>query len=484
MNIFSIVEQRARERPHGVALISAEQAFSYAELVELARRTAGALRQRGIGESDLVGVMLGNTSLHLLVLLALARLGAVAVSLSPTTSPESLDAFCTGFKPKLILGLVPDRALQGSTYLQVGTWIEQPCDAAERGLPHASGGDRLLKIALSSGTTGTQKAVGWSHQRMLDLLELQRSLRPFGPGVRLLPLMGFDATVAIDTSLRQLCAGGAVVPTRRIGHDALVHAVDRLGATHVLSSPGIMGRLLKHMPVDAQRFPDLGGLRLTGGLVSPELRAALLRRVTSKISVDYGASEVGVLAAGDPDSFQQAPQAVGRIVPWVQAETVDGEGRPLPVGEQGRLRFRSAGFPAAYLGGGGPILDAEGWFSPGDIGRIDPGGLLVVAAREDELINIGGMKVMPAEIENVLTLCPGVEEAAAYAVQTADGHQVLLAAVVCSEPYRPSDILARCRQTLGQRAPSHLVRVGSLPRNTMGKVIRRELVRNTRVKQA
>ena len=484
MNIFSVVEQRARERPHGAALIGAEQTISFAELVELARRAAGALRQRGLGESDMVGVMLGNTSVHLLVLLALARLGAVAVSLSPTTSPDSLNAFCTRFKPKLILGLAPDRELQGSTYLQVGTWIEQPCDAAERGLPHASGGDRLLKIALSSGTTGTQKAVGWSHQRMLDLLELQRSLRPFGPGVRMLPLMGFDATVAVDTSLRQLCAGGAVVPTRRIGHADLSHAVDRLGATHVLTSPGIMGRFLPHMPLDTQRFPDLGGLRLTGGLVSPELRASLLRRVTSKISVDYGASEVGVLATGDPDSFQQAPQAVGRIVPWVQAETVGDDGRPLPVGEQGRLRFRGAGFPAAYLGDGGPILDAEGWFSPGDIGRIDPGGLLVVAAREDELINVGGMKVMPAEIENVLTLCPGVQEAAAYAVQTVDGHPVLLAAVVCSDPYRPSDILARCRQALGQRAPSHLVRVSRLPRNTMGKVVRRELVRNTRVKQA
>lgn len=484
MNIFSVVEQRARERPHGVALLGAEQTFSFAELVELARRAAGALRQRGIVESDVVGVMLGNTCVHLLVLLALARLGAVAVSLSPTTSPDSLRAFCNRFSPRSILGLAADREVQDSPYLQVGTWIEHPCDAAERDRPSASGGERLLKIALSSGTTGAQKAIGWSHQRMLSLLELQRSLRPFGPGVRLLPLMGFDATVAVDTSLRQLCAGGAVVPTRRIGHADLSHAVDQLGATHVLSSPGIMGRLLQHMPVDAQRFPDLGGLRLTGGLVSPELRASLLRRVTSKISVDYGASEVGVLAAGDPESFQQAPQAVGRIVPWVEAETVDEDGRPLPAGEQGRLRFRGASFPAAYVGEGGPVLDGDGWFSPGDIGRIDAGGFLVVAARDDELINVGGLKVMPAEIENVLTLCPGVQEAAAYAVQTVDGHPVLLAAVVCNEPYQPSDILARCRQALGQRAPSHLVRVSRLPRNAMGKVIRRELVRNTRVKQA
>lgn len=483
MNLFEAVEQQARARPHAAAIVGADQTLHFDEVVELARRVAGALRKRGIGESDVVGVMLGNTGVHLLVLLALARLGAVAVSLSPAMTAAALDAFCARFGPKRILGLAAERAPAGSVYERVGAWLEQPCDAAERDTPHANGGEQLLKMALSSGTTGAQKAIGWSHMRMLRLLELQRSLRPFGPGVRLLPLMGFDATVAVDTSLRQLCAGGAVVPTRRIGYADLVHAIDRLGATHVLSSPGIIGRLLEDLPSDAPRFPDLGGLRLTGGLVSAQLRDSLLARMTPNISVDYGASEVGVLAAGDPETFRSAPEAVGRIVPWVTAEALDDEGRPLPLGRQGRLRFRGETFPSAYAGSDEPIVDADGWFSPGDVGHVDSAGLLHVVARDDDVLNIGGLKVMPAEVENALCRCPGVQEAAAYVMPTRDGYPVLLAAVVCTDPYQPKLILMQCRAELGQRAPSHLVRVARLPRNAMGKVMRRELARRTRIKR-
>lgn len=484
MNVFDAVEQQARARPHGAALVSAEQSLGYAEVVELSRRVAGALRQRGVGESDIVGVMLGNTLVHLLVLLGLARLGAVAVSLSPATNDSALQAFSARFRPRLILGLAQDRQIPGVDWVRAGPWLEQPCDATERALPHAAGAERTLKIALSSGTTGRQKAIAWSHQRMLRLLELQRSVRPFGPGVRLLPLMGFDATVAADTSIRQLAAGGTVVVTRRIGLADLTRAVDGLGATHVLTSPGIIARLLPLMPQGAQRFPDLAGLRLTGGLVAPELRASLLERVTSNIAVDYGASEVGVLAVGDPDTFQRAPRSAGRIAPWVSAEAVDDAGQALPAGEQGVLRFRGETFPPAYLGDGGPILDAEGWFRPGDVGSVDAEGLLTVAARDDDVLNVGGLKVMPSEIESALLRAPGVSEAAAYAMPTADGRPLLLAAVVCADPYQPAAILAHCRSELGQRTPSHLVRVRQLPRNDMGKVLRRELIRRTRIKTA
>lgn len=75
MNLFEAVEQQARARPHAAAIVGADQTLHFDEVVELARRVAGALRKRGIGESDVVGVMLGNTGVHLLVLLALARLG-------------------------------------------------------------------------------------------------------------------------------------------------------------------------------------------------------------------------------------------------------------------------------------------------------------------------------------------------------------------------------------------------------------------------
>lgn len=484
MNFFDLVEYQSRTRPHAPALLEPDRAIGYLELAGLVRAAAGALRRRGVAPSDRVGVMLGNSGLHLIVLLALARLGAVAVSIAPNKPLDALQDFARRFGPRALLGLAPDMApqmaIEGVAYWAAGPWLSEAADAAEAALPNASGGDRLMKLALSSGTTGVQKATAWTHARMIEQLQLQRSVRPFGPGVRLLPLMGFDAAVACDAALRQLCAGGAVIASRGIGYDALCRAVDHLGATHVLTSPGIAGRLLERMPAERLRFPDLAGLRLTGGLVSPSLRHSLLRRVAPHISVDYGASEVGPLATGDAELFERAPHAVGRIVPWALAEAVDDQGQALPPGRPGRLRFRSQSCPPDYVGDGGALL-REGWFYPGDVGYIDAEGLLVVEAREDDLLNVGGVKILPTEVEAVLALYPGVIEAAAYGVQSPAGKTVLIGAVVLEGSLDEAALMRHCQQRLGQRSPTRLLQLDRLPRNAMGKLLRRELVARTRV---
>lgn len=483
MNVFDTVRYQARVRPHAVALIEPDRVMSYASVVELVLRFAGGLRRRGIGESDVVALQLGNSTTTLLLRLALARLGAVAVNLPLARKGDALAELVRRFSPKLLIATDDTPDVPGTALAHAGSWLLEAADADELARPDAPGGERLYYIALTSGTTGAPKAIGWSHARTLEQLRLQREVRPLGPGVRFLPFMGLEASVAGDWSMRQLFSGGAVVVVPNVSYETLCDCVDRLGATQVLTSPGIIGRLLARLPAEGPRFPTLTGLRLAGGLVSPQMLRVLQRRLTPNLSFDYGSSEVGALAIGDPETVALAPQAVGRLVPWVRAEAVGDDGRTLPPGESGVLRFRGTGFPRAYLDEvreGSSSFDGD-WFRPGDYGYVAPGDLLVVQSRVDDILNVGGVKVMTEEVERVIGQHPGVVESAAYAVTGPQGQPLLIAAVVVDGEFDEGSILQHCRHHLGARAPARLVRLERLPRSAMGKVLRQELVDKTRI---
>ncbi|HSV79248.1 MAG TPA: hypothetical protein VLK85_08580, partial [Ramlibacter sp.] len=123
----------------------------------------------------------------------------------------------------------------------------------------------------------------------------------------------------------------------------------------------------------------------------------------------------------------------------------------------------------------------DGWFYPGDRGQVHADGMLVIESRVDEIINVGGTKVNPAEVEQVLLEDPDIVDAAAYGVTDAAGRVLLLAAIVCRQPVDEQRTLARCHAVLGQKSPRRLVRLARLPRNEAGKVLRRELAANTRI---
>jgi acyl-CoA synthetase (AMP-forming)/AMP-acid ligase II len=171
------------------------------------------------------------------------------------------------------------------------------------------------------------------------------------------------------------------------------------------------------------------------------------------------------------------------VPPWVEVQVVDEAGMPLPAGETGRLRFRGPEVGDGYLGD--PEASAarfrDGWFLPGDVGRLEAGRLLFLEGRADDMINFGGAKLNPLEIEAVLAECPGVLDGAVFATTAPSGRTVLMGAVQTGEGYDEAAALAHCRQRLGWRAPVRLLQVPRLPRNAMGKLLRRELAERTRI---
>lgn len=482
---------QAHREPNAPAIIEGSLAWTYRAVHDWVSDLAILLEAKGVQPGRPVGIVLGNTAAHLVAVLALARLGAICVSLAPARLKRNASNEWSDLNLQHVL--VPAALLRAGGPTAIGlesqhlAWRTHdhadhkeppPTEAATPGL-RGAGGTATFKIALSSGTTGQQKAVPWTHHQFLMQLHLQRAVRPFGPGVRLMPLIGFEATVGIDACLRQLCAGGAVVTVPRATLDRVSAAIDGSAVTHVLSTPGIIERYVRELEPTQRRFPQLANLRLTGGAVTEALRKRIFRTLCEDITVDFGASEMATIAVGSAETFRASDRCAGRIAPWVEAEAVDDGGRTLPAGHNGRLRFRHEHMPDAYADG--KPIRKDGWFYSGDHGRVDATGLLYVEARSDDIINIGGIKVLPADIEAAALTIDGVRDACAYAVSTPSGNSILILAVEAQSEFDVSSARATLQQLLGSRAPARVIRVGELPRNEMGKILRRQLIQATKV---
>jgi long-chain acyl-CoA synthetase len=174
---------------------------------------------------------------------------------------------------------------------------------------------------------------------------------------------------------------------------------------------------------------------------------------------------------------------VGAVRPGIELQVVDEAGRAVPAGTVGEVRIRVADMPSGYLDdpAGTARGFRDGWFHPGDLALLSPEGMLYLKGRTDDLINYQGVKILPAEIEEVLLAHPNVAEAAAYAVQTERDNEMPGAAVVLRGERDVESLTRWCTERLrGSRTPRVLLVLKSLPRNAAGKVMRTKLAEMAR----
>jgi acyl-CoA synthetase (AMP-forming)/AMP-acid ligase II len=192
----------------------------------------------------------------------------------------------------------------------------------------------------------------------------------------------------------------------------------------------------------------------------------------------YGTNETWCITAATGDLVERHPGTVGYLTENVALEIVDKKSHvPLPPGTLGEVRLRSPGMIAGYIGN--READAkhfrDGWFYPGDAGIMNADGLVYLKGRSDEVMNFDGILVGPQDIENVALQFPGIREAAAFGVPSTTRGDLPFLAVVGDESLAAQELLAHCRSKLGNRAPLRIIQVDALPRNPLGKVLRRQL---------
>jgi acyl-coenzyme A synthetase/AMP-(fatty) acid ligase len=276
------------------------------------------------------------------------------------------------------------------------------------------GGAAICRIFASSGTTGTLKFAAISH----DLIARRIFSNMLGMGApeRVhICAVGFGITFGFCGVLRMLWAGGALVLTNPAD---CFDAIQRHQVSSMQIATGSLAGLLEGLPDDATPPPSLRLLETGGSLMPPRLLALTRRKLCANVQSYFGATESGGVASAMFSTLEDIDGAVGHIHPGYEAQAVDADDEPLPLGAEGRIRLRGANIIDGYFCEATPARDVfrDGWFYPGDVGSITASGVMTINGRESEFINAGGVKVNPRVIEDVLLALPDVTDAAAFGV--------------------------------------------------------------------
>jgi acyl-CoA synthetase (AMP-forming)/AMP-acid ligase II len=431
------------------AVSTPAEELTFDELWKEADRLAALFVDAGVAEGAVAGLALPNSPRFPAALLALWRLDATVALLSPQYGPGELSAITTGIKPACI---VADRA--GSFDVLI------PADA---GAPASPPSAALLKF--SSGSTAEPKGIALSAANVLAEVENVTQTLGLGDGDRVLasvPLFhsyGFDLGV-----LPTLYAGSTLVLEDGFVPRRTLAALADPDLTAFLGVPAQYRALLA---ARVEPPPDLSGARwllsCTAPL-APDVVTAFSDRFRAPICQHYGSSETGAVTTHVPTEVLGRPASVGRAMAGVSVTLC---------GDDGEVVVESGAVAEGYVLGApsGPSPFREGSFWTGDLGTLDADGFLTVLGRRDALINVGGLKVSPAEVAATLEAHPAVREAAVIGVPDGAGDELPYAVVALSGSAGESELLAYCGATLAEyKVPRRIEIRDELPRTAAGKV--------------
>ncbi|AMO23849.1 class I adenylate-forming enzyme family protein [Ramlibacter solisilvae] len=491
MNVVQAIARQALSRPKAPALITPNGVVSYEQLMGDVLRLASRMAQLGVRRGDVVGILARNSLPHVWLTLATAWLGGISVSLGTEGSDEdkARNAELCGVKFFFHGDVdVPKFATPGAVVrMSVRELFAQAPSPEPVRMVQAEPQD-IWRIAFTSGTTGRPKAMKIAHEAMILKNHALGSIVPVLPQDRVLVQMGTGLVFAVTYWMRTLAAGAAVV-ARQESADKAWEALQLYQVTFLVTSPGnALGMLaVARGQGEAVRPASLRRTMLGGAAVSPAQRAQVRRELCENLLINYGASEVGMVALLNPALMDSDPACAGRLVDYLEVQAVDPKGQPIPPGQgEGLLRMRSATMASGYiLSPDASVDDAQafrdGWFYSKDIGRVALDGRVYLSGRASDVINLGGVKVDPARVEELLAREPGVLECAVVGV--ADQHAVvsLVAVIVPQGEVDWPRLQRRCAEVLPAIAvPRGFVTLDALPRNASGKVMRAELAKGIR----
>jgi fatty-acyl-CoA synthase len=502
MSIGELVDRVAADHPDRAALVFATpgeepRRWTYRELVDDSVLVARALLRR-FSPGDHVAVWAPNCAEWILLQHGAARAGVVLVTVNPAYVGREL-AHVLRLSRAVGLFLAP--SFRGTDLTAVldevradlpdlrdvvplDTWEEfvgsGAASSTDGALPTPAPGDAAM-IQFTSGTTAAAKSVLLSHRGIVNSARLVAERAGFSDGVvsvNAMPLfhIGGCGTIALGT----LCHAGTQVLAPGFVPGHILELLETHRATVTLAVPTMLIALLEH-PDRVTR--DLTSLEtvMTGGASVP---AELVRRVTSTLGVlftiTFGQTETSgpAVQTSIHDSERDQAETIGRPLPGMEARIADiVTGDVVPCGTTGEIQMRG---PLVMLGYYGQpdetarTVDVEGWLHTGDLGTMDERGFLTITGRSKDLINRGGEKIGPREIEDVLFGHPAVSDVAVIGLPD-ERYGERVAAVIRlrdnAPPPTETELVELCTRELARyKVPVEWHIVTEFPQTPSGKI--------------
>jgi len=464
------IAYHAAERPEAVAIVSDSQLVTYAELHRDIRKFAAALRGLGLTPGASAAIGCEDSYVKCLLLLACERLGVAAASLGTREGPSVLPLlagvalvlsdheFPVGAAPRYH-AITPEWVRSVLARLGVDDLPSPP-----------KGPDDVIRIGRTSGTTGGSKRLGFSRRQRDARVSAQAWGAELTHRARCLIALPLTVNSSYVLALAALRWGATLVfeSTMEIPRTISARAV-----THVMLLPIHLRILLDQLPPDFEKPSELTILSI-GAPLSDSLRDRAMARLASRVCDIYGTQEIGNIAS----RTSGGTGGIATVWPDVEVEVVDDADVPVPMGTPGRLRVRAGYMVQGYLDDADATrrMFRHGWFYPGDAAILHGPRRLQLVGRADDLLNIGGTKIAPGVLEELVLRRVDAGDAGVCALRNAEGiEEIWIAVTDC--PLLDAELLSRLDQALGrmQIGTFRILRLPQLPRNASGKIQRDQL---------
>jgi oxalate---CoA ligase len=495
------IEQAAAR--HGADLYLADArgpaGLSYAGLRDTVTDVERRLDAAGLPPGARIVVRLTEPVEYAAALVAIVAAGRVAVPLDPAAPDTDVARVLGVAQPAAVIYRVDvapggeGRGLRGEATRPFGkTEFDfdvidsvDPVGAAATapaGPPPATIGDGPGAGGIflcTSGTTGTPKGILLREEQLAHVASSVVEAHRLGRADRgycSLPLFHVNAEVV--GVLATLRAGAYLALDRKFSRRGFWPMISERGITWINAVPAIISILAIEPPADRP-----AALRFVRSASAP-LPLASLQRFEAALGVPvvetYGMTEAASMITANPVDGPRKQGSAGRPAgSQVKIELPDGVA--AGPGEVGRVRIRGAGVIAGYDSGGRPgVIDADGWLDTSDLGYLDADGYLFLVGRADDVINRGGEKIYPREIEEILLAQPGVRSAAVVGAADVVLGERPVAYVVTDAAAAAAEVEAALREVCATRLPRHkqpseFCLVTEMPLGPTGKISRRQL---------
>ena len=475
MNIVDPILFQCRANPEQPAICapgSRLEPVTYAQLQHMLNSLTRTVLQFDLKPGDIVGVFVNDKIFHIVLTLALARIGVATVSSRGRSLPKEFDAIAAFVD-------TPGPFVNANRTIVTDTsWATS--DGSPVLTDFVANGDELCRIILTSGSTGMAKGVAFSHRKLLEKnarLDYTR-LDRWSRSSRMFCDLGLSSSLGFYYVLYMLGRGGMVM---LLGEDIIgtLQSLNLFQMQNMATSPYGLAEYLKFHEAQPTFHCNFDHILVAGSALTKQLATRAWARMSPNLITTYGAAETGAVASGDARVTTEIPGAVGFVLPDAQAEIVNEADRPVQRGSEGVVRVRTEQAADSYFRD--PATSAlhfrDGWFYPGDVGYLRSDGLLVVTGRRESLLNVGGDKVNPEIVEEVLSSHPAIADCAVLNIANELGIEEIHALIVARAVFDETELRRHCSQSLQQIfIPVRFVAVERIPRNDLAKIERSRLM--------